>query len=110
MDHKPIGQQSLGNHEFDDGVAGLVPFIDAVKFPVLASNLDLAQEPTLAATHLNKSVVLTVQGRKIGVVGYLTTDTKVKKRRNGLMGLDVTSFYYTEHFPMICFLMIMISN
>lgn len=26
--------QSLGNHEFDDGVDGLVPFVDAAKYPV----------------------------------------------------------------------------
>ena len=29
----------LGNHDFDDGVEGIVPFIDGVDFPVLASNL-----------------------------------------------------------------------
>ena len=29
----------LGNHEFDDGVEGLVPFIDGANFPVLAANI-----------------------------------------------------------------------
>lgn len=48
-----------------------------MSFPVLASNLDLNLEPTLAATHLAKSKVLTVAGKKIGVIGYLTTETKV---------------------------------
>ena len=29
----------LGNHDFDDGVEGLVPFIEGVDFPVLAANI-----------------------------------------------------------------------
>ena len=29
----------LGNHDFDDGVEGLVPFIQEANFPVLASNI-----------------------------------------------------------------------
>jgi 2',3'-cyclic-nucleotide 2'-phosphodiesterase (5'-nucleotidase family) len=29
----------LGNHDFDDGVEGLVPFILGANFPVLASNI-----------------------------------------------------------------------
>ena len=39
--------QSLGNHEFDEGVEGLVPFLEKVDFPVLASNLDLSKTPTM---------------------------------------------------------------
>lgn len=27
--------QSLGNHEFDDGVDGLVPFVEAANHPVI---------------------------------------------------------------------------
>ena len=29
----------LGNHDFDDGVDGIVPFIEGANFPVLASNI-----------------------------------------------------------------------
>ena len=29
----------LGNHDFDDGVEGLVPFIKGSKFAVLAANI-----------------------------------------------------------------------
>ncbi|KAJ8867069.1 hypothetical protein PR048_032931 [Dryococelus australis] len=67
---------SLGNHEFDDNVAGLVPFITNVTCPVLCANVDLTEEPTLAATHLSNSTILEVGGVKIGVIGYLTPDTK----------------------------------
>lgn len=68
--------QTFGNHEFDDGVAGLVPFLDNITFPVVSSNLDASREPRLNG-RFNKSVVLTVKGHKIGVIGYITEDTSV---------------------------------
>ncbi|KAJ8687355.1 hypothetical protein QAD02_023149 [Eretmocerus hayati] len=67
---------SLGNHEFDNKVSGLVPFLQNIDFPVVAANLDLREEPELQrATKLTKSFILSAKGRKIGVVGYLTPDT-----------------------------------
>jgi hypothetical protein len=41
--------QSLGNHELDDGVDGLVPFLNKINFPVVVSNLDMSKTPTLKA-------------------------------------------------------------
>lgn len=68
----------MGNHEFDDGVRGLVPFLKHVTFPVLACNLDLQEEPELEnQKNLTKSLILEKAGVKIGVIGYLTPDTKV---------------------------------
>ncbi|GAB0090191.1 protein 5NUC-like [Sergentomyia squamirostris] len=68
---------SLGNHEFDNGVDGLVPFLNNVSFPVLAANLDLKDEPEMAsATSLKPSTVFNVAGHQIGIIGYLTPDTK----------------------------------
>ncbi|GFR73199.1 5'-nucleotidase [Elysia marginata] len=37
----------LGNHEFDMGVSGLVPFVDNASFAVLSSNIDLSDTPEL---------------------------------------------------------------
>ena len=37
----------LGNHEFDDGIPGLVPFIQQANFAVLAANIDATLEPSL---------------------------------------------------------------
>lgn len=68
---------SLGNHEFDDGVNGLIPFIKKANFPVLATNLDLSKEPELKATKLANSTILKINGTKIGVIGYLTPETVV---------------------------------
>lgn len=66
----------MGNHEFDDGVDGLIPFLNNVTFPVLAANLNLTNEPELDATPLAKSTVLNVNGTSVGIIGYLTPDTK----------------------------------
>ncbi|XP_034477247.1 protein 5NUC-like, partial [Drosophila innubila] len=68
---------SLGNHEFDKDVKGLVPFLNSVNFPVLVSNWDLSKEPELlSASKLKISTILEVNGVKVGVIGYLTPDTK----------------------------------
>ncbi|XP_043280617.1 protein 5NUC-like [Venturia canescens] len=68
---------SLGNHEFDDGPMGLVPFIQNATFPIVTANLDLRKEPELAASKLKNSTILEVRGKRIGIIGYLTPDTKV---------------------------------
>ncbi|XP_065367554.1 protein 5NUC-like [Calliphora vicina] len=68
---------SLGNHEFDENVAGLVPFLNAVTFPVLTTNLDVRKEPALAkAKNFYNSTILDVRGVKVAVIGYLTPETK----------------------------------
>ncbi|XP_022226974.1 protein 5NUC isoform X2 [Drosophila obscura] len=68
---------SLGNHEFDEKVEGLIPFLNEVNFPVVTCNLDMRNVPELAATkHLVPSTILETQGARIGVIGYLTPDTK----------------------------------
>lgn len=79
---------SLGNHEFDDGVEGLIPFIENATFPIVTSNLDLSKQPNLAATKLLNSTVLTVNNRKIGVIGYLTQETKLIARSEEVIFLD----------------------
>lgn len=68
---------SLGNHEFDEGITGLVPFLNEVNFPVLAANIDYNKTPGLQNTKsLQASHVFTVNGMKVGIIGYLTPETK----------------------------------
>lgn len=77
--------QSLGNHELDNGVSGLTPFIENLTCPVLAANLVLDKEPNLQAeSNLMNSVVFDINGTKIGVIGYLTPETKVLAIRNNV--------------------------
>lgn len=70
--------QSLGNHEFDNGVSGLTPFIENITSPVLCANLVLTKVPELAKEkNLKNSIVLDVAGHQVGIIGYLTPDTKI---------------------------------
>ena len=65
---------AVGNHEFDDGPEGLAAFVEQVGFPVLAANVDVSGEPSLAG-EVEPSAVLDVGGDRIGVVGLLAEDT-----------------------------------
>jgi 5'-nucleotidase len=68
--------QSLGNHEFDEGADNLGAFLREIDFPVLAANLDLDNEPILKTDVLKPSHIFDIDGRQIGVIGYLTPETK----------------------------------
>ncbi|TKS75323.1 5'-nucleotidase [Collichthys lucidus] len=68
---------AFGNHEFDNGVDGLMkPFMQEIKCPVLSANIKPDQ--TLAST-FGKSYspykILTVGGERVGVVGYTSQET-----------------------------------
>ena len=63
----------VGNHDFDDGKDGLIPFVEEVGFPVLASNLNLTLLPDLAKV-LPKSQIVNVGGYQVGIIGYITSD------------------------------------
>ncbi len=66
----------MGNHELDNGAAGLVrPFLQNATFPVLACNVNASLEPDLEAL-INPYVIKVVGGRKIALVGYVTAETK----------------------------------
>ncbi|XP_045195357.2 snake venom 5'-nucleotidase-like [Mercenaria mercenaria] len=64
----------LGNHEFDRGVAGLVPYLENLTVPVIDANIDVSSEPRLQG-RFNATLIKEVGGVKIGLVGYITTDT-----------------------------------
>jgi 5'-nucleotidase len=63
----------LGNHEFDDGPEVLARFAAAVRFPIVTTNLDASAIPALAE-HVEKSAVLEVGGRRVGIVGFVTEE------------------------------------
>ncbi len=65
---------AVGNHEFDDGPAGLAGFLDKVTFPVISGNIDVSQSNELAG-RVGNHVVLEVGGEKIGIISALATDT-----------------------------------
>lgn len=68
--------QTLGNHEFDDGPAGLRPYLDAVSWPVLSANTDTSREPRLKDRYKPYTIVVK-NGQRIGIVGLTTADTPI---------------------------------
>ncbi|XP_067049107.1 5'-nucleotidase-like isoform X2 [Acropora muricata] len=73
---------TFGNHEFDDGVENLVSFLRSVNFTIVASNLNVSQEPKwpLSPPLFVKSKVFEVGGEKIGIVGYVLKTTPLFSR------------------------------
>jgi len=67
----------LGNHDFDDQIDGFVPFAEQTSFPLLASNIVLHNDSLgfTSGVHFNSSVVVSVKGVQVGIVGYVTTST-----------------------------------
>uniref|UniRef100_A0A0K8R9T6 5'-nucleotidase n=1 Tax=Ixodes ricinus TaxID=34613 RepID=A0A0K8R9T6_IXORI len=81
----------LGNHEFDDGPEGLVPFIkkmEEAKVTVLGTNLDTSEEPMFNDITLNKSIIYEVGNVKIGVMGVVTQETMMIARPGKVKILD----------------------
>ncbi|XP_017077332.1 protein 5NUC [Drosophila eugracilis] len=77
---------TLGVHELDDGAGAFADFLDIIKFPVVTSNVNLKGEPRLAShKHLVSSTVVTKGNHKIGIVGYIRTDTKQRTQPNNLV-------------------------
>ncbi|GIY17670.1 protein 5NUC [Includes: UDP-sugar hydrolase [Caerostris extrusa] len=70
-----IDAMSLGNHEFDDGLIGLLPFLQNLKSKVLVCNINASKIPELLY-YIQPSTILEIGGEKIGVIGYITPETK----------------------------------
>ncbi len=66
--------KALGNHEFDNGVQGLAPFLKNVSFPVLSANIDSSNEPVIDGL-FDASWMTVINGQTIGVVGYTMKET-----------------------------------
>ncbi|HVS13843.1 MAG TPA: bifunctional metallophosphatase/5'-nucleotidase [Thermoanaerobaculia bacterium] len=73
MNHLRYDAMVVGNHELDDGPQVLARFAAAIRFPLLATNVDASGVPELAA-HLAKSTVVEIEGRRIGFVGFVTEE------------------------------------
>jgi 5'-nucleotidase/UDP-sugar diphosphatase len=65
---------TVGNHEFDDSEDALAPFLEKVHFPVVTANV-MAGFNSKIKDKIRPSIVITVGGQKIGIVGAVTNDT-----------------------------------
>ncbi|XP_025829677.1 apyrase [Agrilus planipennis] len=70
-----LNASTLGNHEFDDGIGGIVPYMKGLNSPIIVSNIDDKKEAEFQGLY-NKSTVLTVDGRRIGIIGAIVSTTK----------------------------------
>lgn len=65
---------ALGNHEFDDGDAGLANFLDALnstacETPALAANVQPAETSAIAEDYIQPYTVVERDGEQIGIIG-----------------------------------------
>lgn len=65
---------ALGNHEFDNGVSGMLPLFDSNNFTVLSCNIDARNEPTVQ-NKFSKHVIISIGGEQVGIIGYTTKNT-----------------------------------
>lgn len=65
---------AIGNHEFDDGPAELLKFINALKFPIISGNTKIADGSELK-DKFKGYVIKDMDGQKVAVVSVLATDT-----------------------------------
>ncbi|XP_037572417.1 protein 5NUC-like isoform X1 [Dermacentor silvarum] len=83
----------LGNHEFDDGPAGLVPFLVKMKeanVTVLGTNLDTSKEPLFAQENITlpKSIIYNISGTQVALLGVVTTETMTIAKPGGVVILS----------------------
>ncbi|CAH2986250.1 unnamed protein product [Chilo suppressalis] len=70
MNRLPHTAHVLGNHEFDHGIEGLLPYLERLDAPMLGANVNTTFEPQLGR-YVKNHVVVERQGRKIGIIGVL---------------------------------------
>lgn len=68
--------QTLGNHEFDHGVEGVVPFLETINTTMLVANMKSTNEPDMTGKYQN-SMIIERSNRKIGVIGVILETTYV---------------------------------
>lgn len=70
---------TTGNHEYDEGDGNLALFIDALKFPVAAANVDFSKSSALAGKTVPYAI-LKKGGEQIGVIGLANPETPSMSR------------------------------
>ena len=102
LDHIDYDAIAIGNHEFDFGPAGFADFINGFSSPpFLSANLDFSGEaslsPLVASGDIAKSTVVSVNGRRVGIVGATTPDlASISSPQNVIVGQDVAGAIQTE--------------
>ncbi|XP_037302474.1 apyrase-like, partial [Manduca sexta] len=64
----------LGNHEFDNGIEGVLPYLEHLNSPVVTANIIDDDEPTIQGLY-EPSIIVERNGRKIGIIGVIIAST-----------------------------------
>ena len=64
---------TVGNHEFDDGPAELAMLASRTDFPIVSTNLDVSEEPTLVG-RLVPYTIVERSGQDVAILGVTTTE------------------------------------
>ncbi|XP_063896930.1 apyrase [Helicoverpa armigera] len=87
MNMLPHDAHVLGNHEFDNGIEGVVPYLQKLESPVVTANIVDDDEPTIQGLY-EKSIVIERKGRKIGIIGVLIATTNILASTGNLRFTD----------------------
>lgn len=74
MNELGYNAMTMGNHEFNGGNVGLLNFLEAADFPLLAANIDFSASPILQGRILPYTII-ELNGEQIGVIGLAEEDT-----------------------------------
>jgi 5'-nucleotidase len=72
----PADAMTIGNHEFDHGIAGVVPFLEAIKSPIIITNVNDSLVEQFQEKYTN-STIIERNGRKIGIIGVILQTTDI---------------------------------
>ncbi|XP_035453240.2 apyrase-like isoform X2 [Spodoptera frugiperda] len=64
----------LGNHEFDNGIEEVVPYLEHLDSKVVTANIIDDLEPTMHGLY-EKSIIVTKNNRRIGIIGVIIATT-----------------------------------
>ncbi|XP_053615752.1 apyrase-like isoform X2 [Plodia interpunctella] len=87
MNMLPHDAHVLGNHEFDNGISGVVPYLQYLKDPVVTANIIDDGEPTIQGLY-ERSIVVERAGRRIGIIGVIIATTNELASTGHLMFTD----------------------
>ncbi|XP_037962597.2 apyrase [Plutella xylostella] len=87
MNMIPHTAHAFGNHEFDNGIDGVVPYLENLDAPMLAANILDDEEPTIQGL-FQPSIVVTKNGRRVGIIGVLIASTNILAATGNLRFTD----------------------
>ena len=91
MDYDAMG---VGNHDFDDGRDGLLPFAQEAGFPLLAANLNVSAFPEIDAW-IDSATILDVQGKFIYETNWSKLISNTWCKRMCLISIYLALTLYT---------------